>query len=410
MASKREREQREKRKRKSAGEWANEQDRTYEPTTVKLPEGKKFLTLRPGIMRLDVIPYVVGDGNPAADKGYVHFERVYFCYKIPMPNGKTQRYTASWDTFGHKDFVAEWVRNNGGSADKQLLDALRPQRRHLFNVIDVTDETEKKKGIQVFDTTFGSVKYPAFGKMLKDKIQMSKRYGNFDDPENGLTVIVKVEEDSFPGGKFNRITSLDFDQREEQYEDSIIDEAICFDECLIETPYETMKKIFLMGQGEEVEEKDTPAPSKNGHVKAKDEDGDELDEDDELEEGEAGDDDPTAADLDIVRGSKVTYRKKEWEVRKVSGDGTSLTLEDDEGEQERGVAPGDVKLLKEEKDEDEEEVGDKLKKLAAKANTAHRKVVELEEDEEDELDEDDELEEDEDEEEEPAPKKKKRVG
>jgi hypothetical protein len=354
-------------RRTSGRAWADQQERVYEPTSIKLPEGKTFLQLRSGIMRLDVIPYYVGRGNPCADEGFLHFERTYWCYKIPMPNGKNQRYVSLRDTFGKPDPIFDWVKKNGGTADRQLLDGLRPQQRHLFNVIDVSDETEKKKGIQVLDTTFGSVKYPSFGKMLKDKLQMSKKFDDFHDPERGLTIVIKVEEDKYPGGKYNRVTALEFDERDRQYDFDIVEDAVCLDNCLVEYSYDELKRIFLqeplaidngqssengVGHREEIRSTHSakiPSGSVGATRRSEVEDKKES----------AG---PTAEDLDLEVGQKVKYDGKEYMIMAISGDGTSLTLAGiDDDSRSRGVAPADVQKVsssKKTREDPEEDDGD----------------------------------------------------
>ena len=51
----------------------------------------------------------------------------------------------------------------------------------------------------------------------------------------------------------------------------------------------------------------------------------------------------------------VENKWKKCEVMKVSGDGTSLTLEDDEGDTYKAVAPEDVKMIPKDTDDEEEE-------------------------------------------------------
>lgn len=52
----------------------------------------------------------------------------------------------------------------------------------------------------------------------------------------------------------------------------------------------------------------------------------------------------TAEEVGIEQGTMVVYKNLECEVVKVSRDGTSLTLEDDDGEVWRAISPGEVKL------------------------------------------------------------------
>lgn len=388
---------REKEKKKirkaDAKQWADKQDSSWEPTSVKLPEGTPFLTIRPGIMKIDVLDYIAGKGNVAADEGFAHFERRYFAHKIPMPNGKSKPYLCLWETFKKPCPVCQWMQENQDK--EEIVKNLRPQQRHLFNVIDVTDETERKKGIQIFDTTFGSVKYPAFGKLLKDKIQMtSPKYDNFSDPENGFTVVLKIEEDKMPGFKFNRVTNLDMIDRKSQYDDEMIHKTVCLDKTLMEFSFEELERILLQKQAEEPDKKEeerneaAPAPAKALSKK--------VEEDEEEDEPKAKAAPPapakkssstkekTAEECGLKRTDYVTFKGEECEIIKISGDGTSLTLENEDGEIRSAVGPEEVTKVKTKEDIDEDD--DKPAKV--KASSA-KKVVDEPDDSDDDIDEDD---------------------
>lgn len=53
----------------------------------------------------------------------------------------------------------------------------------------------------------------------------------------------------------------------------------------------------------------------------------------------------TAKEAGISAGTFVTWKGQEYEVTRVSEDGTSLTIEHENGDQERGIAPGDVEKV-----------------------------------------------------------------
>jgi hypothetical protein len=71
-------------------------------------------------------------------------------------------------------------------------------------------------------------------------------------------------------------------------------------------------------------------------------------------------DEPTAEQYGLKKGNFVTYKGNECEIVNISGDGTSLTLEDEDGKTYRAVGPDEVKKIKT-KDADDAEPAPKKK-------------------------------------------------
>jgi hypothetical protein len=55
--------------------------------------------------------------------------------------------------------------------------------------------------------------------------------------------------------------------------------------------------------------------------------------------------------MGLKTGDLVTYEGKEHEILRISGDGTSLTLEDERGREIKAVAPSECTLIKVQDDE-----------------------------------------------------------
>lgn len=398
-------------RKSSARAWADRQDQQFEPTAIKLPEKVPFLKLRVGVMRLDIIPYIVGKGNKEADEGEQFFLRGYHSYFLKFPNGKSRSYIAPQETWNKPDPIANWVAKHGGAADKSLVDALRPKYRLLLNVVDVSDDKEKAKGVQIFQAKYGSIKYPEFGFMLKNKVQMLRKYENFDSLTDGYTLVLKVEEDSFSGTKFSRITSIEFDDREEQYDPSFIKKAVCLDDCLVKMKYEELEKVFLQSIGEkEVEEEENEEKEPEDTVEEENEHEPVVVKKKKVGEPEDSDDDepepvkkksPTADQYGIKVGMKCNHEDFGLvTVTSISGDTTSISVTDDDDESFK-VGPEELTILKKKKAVvEEEEIEDDEPVVTKK-----KKSVEPEDDEES-LD-DDEPDDDLDEDDEPEPVKKK---
>lgn len=391
-----------------------------------LPEGATlFQVKKAGTFRLDILPYEVkATTNPFAKPGELHYERTYWCHSnIGPDNGK---YVCLSKTLKKPcpicEFRAKLARDP--DADEKLVKELAPKERQLFNLIDLSDS---EKGPQIFEYS-----HFLFGKPLDAKVRAAddNEYDLFADLEQGLTLKVTFEEEKGGGYSFYKASDMEFKPRKKPYGEDILDQVFDLDSLLKETPYAELKKIFLQedpddeDEDEDDEEEKVPAPkkgakSKTTPVAVPDDDDDDDDEDEE--------DEANAADLGIVLGSTVEHKKHgQCKVVHVSGDGSNLRLETEDGKTIRAVSPSDVSLVdndEEEEDPDEEfTVGDLVKfeyrnkeltgtvtKIDAKKGLAYVKVggktdpsiVKLEElelvEEEDQDDEEDE---------EPAPKKK----
>lgn len=322
------RREKEKKKMKytSARDWADKQDSGFEPTSISLPKGTPFFSLKKtGLYKIDILPYLVGKGNPHADEGMYHYERTYYPHRVTAATGKKKLYCCLSETFGKKCPICDWMGKAGHSADPELIKSLRPQVRMLWNVID---RNEKEKGVQVWDSAY----FKSFGEMLKNKIQAVEEYEDFFKLEGGMTLQLSVNEASFAGQKFNQVTNIEMLKRSEDYSEDILDKTVCLDDCPIEMKYDALNNIFLQTGGEEEE-------SSNGHVKAKSKDDEplDLDEDDEDEKpsargSDSEDDDDEDSDIE----------EEDSDVEEDSEDSDSdLESDEDDEEEDSDLEPED---------------------------------------------------------------------
>jgi len=93
----------------------------------------------------------------------------------------------------------------------------------------------------------------------------------------------------------------------------------------------------------DVADDDDAPPAKKGKKPAADDDDDDGNDSATVD---SDTDDPTAKERGIKVGSKVKHKRHgKCDVLKVSGDGTSLTLEDEDGDEFSGIAPSEVELV-----------------------------------------------------------------
>lgn len=358
---------------------AEKQKRGFDLSTLKLPEGvKRFAFKDAKKYRLLVYAYEVKHDNPNCDDGLWTWERTYYAHTGLGADGK-RSYVCPAKENGEPCAVhdeAQRLRKKGG--DAELIKSLEyAKKRQLIPVVDLDD---KESGVQVYEGPYNN----GLGKLIDAKISGS----DDDSPNHGffhedhpMKLIVMVEKESFKtgdgeGGSFNKPVNVEMEPIKPEVYAQWLDQVPCLDDCLDVLEYDQMKKILdQTGSGEteedeeeeeeteeteeeEIEDEDeTPAPK--GKKKPPEE---EEDEDDEpppkKPSGKNGKKEKTAMDLGMKKGQFVMHDDKECEIVNISKDGTSLTLEDEDGDEIKGVDPNECELVKTKtssKDEDEDE-------------------------------------------------------
>jgi hypothetical protein len=387
MANKRQREQKE-RKRVSSTAAAKDRSQGYEETAVKYPDGFPQYKLEPGVHQIDIMPYIVGEDNPKADKGYECGDRLFTIHRIPTPDGKTYNHCCpakSWAAMKSCP-CCKLLAANPGSSDNP--NPLYGQDRILYVVNDKPGKA--KNPLKILNVAYRNRKQ-GFGEQLtKAILSMSRRKGEdifIYDLKEGYTVEVEVANT-----KYKNIERIDLIPRDYEYPDTMIEKSPCLDDCLIAPDLAKIKKMLAMGSGEDDDEDTDDEEPESTHksstkaTKKKDEDDDLEDEDDDTDDSDLEDDD----DLDENEDSDL-----EDEDDEDSDDDSDL----DESEEEEKPTP--------------KKRGRPAKKETEKKTPSKKsKKQEEEEEDEDDLDIDDDddsdLDESEEEEEKPAPKKKGR--
>ncbi len=384
MASRRE-EKKQEIRYSNAKEVADKQASGFELSSITLPKGiDLFAFKREGLYKLNVIPFKVKPGNPMCDEGLLHYERTYWAHAKIGPNNKS--YCCLAKTFGKKCPVCEdLIKREKSGESKEDLDVNKAKKRQLFQLEDLQD---KEKGFQVYEGPY----YNGLGELIDAKIDMTEdddAYRRFHHLEGGLTLFVTAKQDTFRGRTFFKPVNIEMKPRKDLSED-VLALSICLDDLPKELSYNELKKFY--DQVDEPEDSgEEPSPNSQGHnrlqtggrTSTSTNGSDEETPPKKKKKGEQ----VTAESLSLKKGDFVEYRGLECEIIRISADGTSLTLEDEDGGTFKAVDPAEVKVKEEEE-----------------APAGKKPPVDDDEDDTEELEEED----DEDEEEEERPVKGRR--
>ena len=355
----------------SARETAEKMQSGFSSSTINLPEGvSQFRLSSAGTKKLDIVPFVTGEGNPFCDSGMAYWERTYYAHRKVGPN---EEMVVCLSRSTNQpcpvcEFRAKLAKDP--DADPKLVEDLNPKRRQLFCVIDPADP---EKGVQVWD-----ISYHLFGKLLAERLAEAEDdsgWESFYHPTKGKRLRLTVREETMGTNKFFTVSAIDFIDRK-PYDMDIIEKAPCLDEILKIRDYDELKALLYQtprGEAEDDEEEPVKKPAKKAAV---DEDDDDIDmsppakkskkpaavEDDDDEEDEAppakkkkpaveedDSDDDDADDDDDEEPAKKPAKKAP------PADDDDEEEDDDDDDEEPAKKPAKKQAAEEEEDDDWDE-------------------------------------------------------
>jgi len=225
-------------------------------TSIKIPEGMKLFKLEhEGKYKIEVLPYVVGEGNPFAEAGDKHYERTFYTHRGIGASEST--YICPAQTADKKCPICEARQkmNRDPDGDEKLIKDLAYKERQLFLIIDHADVDA---GIQLWD-----ISYHLFGRKLDDTVKNLEEGDPaemFFHPKKGRTLKLLVEEKHMGKNKFMSVENIGFLERADpdlvpEALAAIGDDLPCLDELLVILPYEELKAIFLQTDDDEDDRK-----------------------------------------------------------------------------------------------------------------------------------------------------------
>lgn len=221
-----------------------EEHKTFDRTAWKLPDGVSSFNITAACSKeLNLYSYFVGEGNPYASKGFLHYERTFFTHRGIGPNNDT--YVCPAKTAKQKCPVCEWTQREnarGGLTQDEIknIKSLYPKERQLFLVHDLA---APDKPFQIWDYSFH-----LFGKQLDARIKLSKPqqgYEYFADPKEGKTILVSFAEKPTGFGKpCYEAAAFDFLPRD-PVSKAFTQSLPCLDDLLIILPYKDLRELFM---------------------------------------------------------------------------------------------------------------------------------------------------------------------
>lgn len=249
-------------------------------STVTLPDDVKYLELKKGTKHLDIIPYEVQVNNhPVVDAGELWYERTYHIHRNIGSENKTvvcplKTFKKPCPICEHRsELLKDWDTN------EEQIKALKTSERQLFNIIDLDKESE---GIKVLD-----VSSYCFGEAIEKEIEEGEdEWAGFPDLEGGYTLKIRFCEEAIGKNSFAKADRVDFKERDD-YEESILDDAVDLDACLNVMDHKSLETLFLeldTVDEEEEEEEEESRPARGRGRKSKKSDPDPEPEEEEQEE------------------------------------------------------------------------------------------------------------------------------
>jgi len=250
---------------------------------LRLPKGVNVFSVDPGsVVKLDFIPYIINNpkhpdineenGFPAV--GELWYKRPF---KIHRNVGVEKETVVCLSSFGKKCPICEyWAKRKKEGADKEELDSIKPTLRNLYCVVPKGSKKYEEKPY-VWD-----ISQYLFQALLNEELETDDDNEIFPDLEGGKTLQVRFESKTMgTGNAFANAKRIDFKEREEQYDESILDEVPDLDSLLSEMSYKQMETKFFEMEEEVAETDDDEPVKKPAKKKPVEEDEDEDDVPDE---------------------------------------------------------------------------------------------------------------------------------
>ncbi len=129
--------------------------------------------------------------------------------------------------------------------DKQFKDGVKAKKvvgkaqlRWLYVIIPI-DHKEYDEKMHIWDISNNN-----FQKQLDEELKENPDNGGFAHPEEGQTLKVRFAQEVFNKNKYAEASRIDFEDRDEQYDDDIMDKAPDLDKIFTRLTYEQIQMLY----------------------------------------------------------------------------------------------------------------------------------------------------------------------
>jgi len=280
-----------KRFKGAVGRNAAKQTRGAQYGHLNLPKGLKIYKEEPkSRVSIDIMPYIVSSKNhPDRDDEYAIAVPGELWYKLPYwlhrNIGANKDSVVCLSSIKQKCPICEYRKQllkDGAMWDDDAVKALKPSMRNLYVVIP--------KGSKDYSETphIWDISQFLFQEKLNEEIQENEEYETFPDLEDGYTLKIRFTENQLGTNKFAETSRIDFMDREDVYEEGILDEIPTLDDILIVPTYKVIETLFFgeLNQDEIDDDEDEDEDDRKPKVKRARPKVDDDDEDDDEDEDE----------------------------------------------------------------------------------------------------------------------------
>ncbi len=231
--------------------------------------------------KIDVVGYPVTKNTSHGVIGDLYPQKDFLAHRKVGPEGKSIVCPKSNGENQRCPICEEKARLKSDSEDgDNEWEELKAQRRAVFNIL-VNGE------IMLFEYASWN-----FAKKLTkelDDAEPEGKYDNFADLEEGWTLKVRFDKESFANNSYFKADRIDFEERED-IDESILDQVQDLDAILKVPTYDELHELFYAGSADDKDEEE----DEDSEEDDQDEDGDDYEEEEEEDDEESGD--PTCPD------------------------------------------------------------------------------------------------------------------
>ena len=233
-----------------------------------------------GEHEIDIIPYIAGNQDPKVEQGKFN----YVCdYRAHRDVGPRELWFLCLEQYGQVCPICEHrneLRKNPPTGTRQIkehddvIKALRPKRRVIYNIVVYDKAEEEAKGIQVLE---GS--HYLLESNIQERAKLTKKKGGglityaSPDADKGHSITFERTGE----GTGTRYKNFDLHPRDYEISDDLLDQCITLDELLYMPTYEEISDAFWDKGSTDPEDKegeDSERPQRQHTVDKEPEDAD----------------------------------------------------------------------------------------------------------------------------------------